>query len=238
MTQKGGNQCDFHCRSAWPRLVVASAATRPGSDAFSGHGHATTTASSRAPNGGAMISRSAIRTGTATASCRATKSRAGARRQSNWSQDWNRDGRVDNLDSADRAAVSRLRHERRQPRGAQRMARRRRAVHAARHATATATSRCRNTRRAAGFALDSQGGPCVPLLEHRPEQRRLGHPQRMEHGQHRLQRASTSTATIASAASSSKTTRPRYNDYSIFAGAVQFLRHEPGRLADASRIAA
>ncbi len=157
----------------------------PGSDAFSGDGPQQRRHDHARANGGATIARSAIRTGTATACSRATKSGAGAQRQNNWSQDWNRDGRVDNFDAqiAQRfrgydmdndnrvAAASGL------------------ATGGCSHVstpTATAISRYRNTRRAAGSA-STHWADRRSASRTRREQGRLGHPQRMAHGQRRLQ---------------------------------------------------
>ena len=122
----------------------------------------------------------------ATACSRATKCATGAQRQTNWSQDWNRDGRVDNFDAQIAQRYRGLRHEQRQPGRTQRVAWRRAAFHPTRHQPRWLSHDAGiHAGRRFQPRLTRRSG--VPLLEHRCEPRRLGDPQRMAHGQHRLQ---------------------------------------------------
>ena len=131
---------------------------------------------------------SAMRTGTATACCRATRCDRGAAADQNWSQDWNRDGRVDNLD----AQISQ-RFRGYDMNNDNRVARSEwpgdhAPVHAARHVPRRIPV---DAGIHAGRRLHARlpGRSVVPVLEHRHEQRWLGDPQRVEHEQRGLHAA-------------------------------------------------
>ncbi len=114
--------------------------------------------------------------------------RTGARRQTGWSQDWNRDGRVDNLDNqiAQRFRGYDMNSDSRVGRsewpGDARLFTRL-------DANRDGYLSMQEYTQGGGFTLDSLGGAVIPVLQHRRQRRRPHHAQRVEHEQRRLQPA-------------------------------------------------
>ena len=152
----------------------------------------------------------------------------------NWSQDWNRDGRVDNLDSqiAQRFRGYDMNSDNRV--GTQRVARRRAPVHAPRRESRRLPLDAgihAGRRVHARFARWS----VIPVLEHRHQRRRLGHAQRMEHEQRRLQPARRESRQPHQPVR----VRERHRGVQrlpLLGGAVQRVRRQSRWLAHAGRI--